>query len=131
MLPIEQVGELLSLIPEEKRISFDQTFAEELYRKFNESKVVDDISVVNDLKAEFLGKKVLLVAPGKKAGENLQKIKEILQQDDVISIGLNSTFDLDFDYLITTRKLVRIKNKCLNRIQGIFLLVFHILSKEY
>lgn len=104
MLPIEQVGELLSLIPEEKRISFDQTFAEELYREFNESKVVDDTSVVNDLKTEFFDKKVLLVAPGKNAGENLARIKETSLQDDVITIGLNSTFDIEFDYLLTTRK---------------------------
>ncbi len=104
MLPIEQVGELLSLIPEEKRISFDQIFAEELYRRFNESKVVDDTSVVNDLKAEFSGKKVLLVAPGKNAGENLSRIKELSLKDDVITIGLNSIFDIEFNYLLTTRK---------------------------
>lgn len=104
MLPIEQVGELLSLIPEEKRISFDRDFAEKLYREFNESKVVDDASVVNDLKTEFSGKKVLLVAPGKKAGENIKEIKDITKQEDVISIGLNSTFDIDFDYMLTTRK---------------------------
>ena len=103
MLPIDQVGELLSLIDEEKKISFDKEYAEDLYRRYNESKSVDDSDVVTDLKNEFEGKTVLLVAPGKSVGEALDKIKEIAGSDDVISIGLNSTLDLDFDYLLTTR----------------------------
>ena len=38
MLPIDQVGELLSMIDEGKKISFDKNYAEELYRKYNETK---------------------------------------------------------------------------------------------
>ena len=46
---------------------------------------------------------MLLVAPGRYAGLNLARIKEINRDKDIISIGLNSTFDLDFDYMLTTR----------------------------
>ena len=104
MLPIDQVGELLGKIAEEKKISFDKNYAEELYRKYNESKAVDDTSVVSELKAEFEGKRILLVAPGKSIGSAMEKIDEYVEMDDVISIGLNSTLDLNFDYLLTTRK---------------------------
>lgn len=103
MLPIDQVGELLSKIAEEKKISFDKNYAEELYRQYNESKEVDDTVVVEDLKKDFVGKRMLLVAPGRYAGLNLARIKEINRDKDIISIGLNSTFDLDFDYMLTTR----------------------------
>lgn len=104
MLPIDQVGELLSLIAPEKKISFDKNYAEEVYRKYNESKSVDDAEVVTELKNEFAGKKVLLVAPGRSVGEAKEKIAEISKQEDIISIGLNSTLDMDFTYLLTTRK---------------------------
>lgn len=103
MLPIDQVGELLGMIAEEKKISFDREYAEEVYRAYNESKAVDDSAVVADLKAEFEGKKILLVAPGKSVGDATEKIKEIAGQDDVVTIGLNSTLDVEFDYLLTTR----------------------------
>lgn len=103
MLPIDQVGELLSKIDEEKKISFDKNYAEELYRQYNESKEVDDTEVVEDLKKDFIGKRILLVAPGRNAGVNLARIKEINKDEHVISMGLNSTFDLDFDYMLTTR----------------------------
>jgi len=103
MLPIDQVGELLGRIAEDKKISFDKDYAEELYREYNESKSVDDSRVVADLKAEFAGKKILLVAPGKSVGSALEKIRELTGRSDTVTIGLNSTLDLDFDYLLTTR----------------------------
>ena len=52
MLPIDQVGELLGKIAEEKKISFDRNYAEELYREYNESKAVADSSVLSELTAE-------------------------------------------------------------------------------
>lgn len=103
MLPIDQVGELLGLIAEDKKISFDKEYAEEVYRQYNESKSVDDSNVVCELKKEFEHKRIFLVAPGKSVGGAIEKINSISSEDDVITIGLNSTLALDFDYYLTTR----------------------------
>ncbi len=103
MLPIDQVGELLSMIAEDKKISFDKEYAETLYREYNESKAVDDSAVIAELKEEFSGKRILLIAPGKSIGSALEGLKDIASQKDVISIGLNSTIDIEFDYILTTR----------------------------
>lgn len=103
MLPIDQVGELLGLLEEEKKISFDQNYAEEVYRKYNERKSVDDSTAVSELKAEFFGKRILLVAPGKTVGGAMDKIRELASLDDVVSIGLNSILEVEFNYLLTTR----------------------------
>lgn len=104
MLPIDQVGELLGMIADEKKISFDKEYAENLYRKFNEGRAIDDSQTVTELGKEFTGKRVLLVAPGKSVGDALEEIKGIMEEKDVISIGLNSTLEMPFDYLLTTRK---------------------------
>lgn len=103
MLPIDQVGELLSMIAPEKKISFDKTYAEELYRQYNESKSVDDSAVVEELKKVFKGKKILLIAPGKSIVAANEKIDSIESDDGVISIGLNTKRNGN-DYLLTTRK---------------------------
>ena len=103
MLPIDQVGELLGMIAEEKKISFDKNYAEEIYRQYNESKSVDDTQVVKDLASEFAERKVLLVAPGKSVGQAVDKIKELSEDKNMVVIGLNSTLDMPFDYLLTTR----------------------------
>ena len=104
MLPIDQVAELLSLIKEEKKISFDKEYAEELYRTYNESKTVDDSNVVKELKTAFKGKKVLIIAPGKSLLAYSSQIDEIKDRENVVSIGLNLTGERDVDYLLTTRK---------------------------
>ena len=103
MLPIDQVGELLGLIAEEKKVSFDRAYAEELYRNYNESKAVDESAVVADLKSEFFDKTILLVAPGKSIRDAREKIGEIALQEEIVSVGLNSTFEMKFDYILTTR----------------------------
>lgn len=103
MLPIDQVGELLSLIEPDKKISFDKEYAEELYRCYNESKVVDDSAFIDELKTVLDGKTVLLVAPGKSVGDALERIQSIAASDDVVSIGLNSTLNMEFDYHLLTR----------------------------
>ena len=105
MLPIDQVAELLSLIKEEKKISFDKEYAEELYRAYNESKTVDDSNVVKELKTAFERKEVLIIAPGKSLLAYSSQIDEIKDRENVISIGLNLTGETEeVDYLLTTRK---------------------------
>ena len=103
MLPIDQVGELLAMISEEKKISFDKNYAEDLYRQYNESKAVNDDAVVAELTAAFSGKTILLIAPGKSIAENKEKIVAVSENDDVVTIGLNTETEGN-DYLLTTRK---------------------------
>lgn len=102
MLPIDQVGELLGMIDDDKKISFDKEYAEALYRKYNENKAVDDSGVVTELQNVFLNEEILLVAPGKSVLESFDIIKEIALKNTVISIGLNTDFDF-LNYILTTR----------------------------
>lgn len=106
MLPIDQVGELLGMIEEGKKISFDKNYAEELWRSYNESKQVDDSGVVSEIKSGIIGKRVLLVAPGKSVLTYKESIEEYIKKEDVVSIGLNLTMPFDVDYLMTTRQEV-------------------------
>ena len=100
MLPIEQVGELLSLLPEEKKNSFDEEFAENLYREYNERNTVDDTGTVECLKAGLQDKNILLLAPGKSL-ENFEALK-FAKENDCVIIGLN-IIDSILDFSVITR----------------------------
>ena len=102
MLPIEQVGELLGLVAEDKRISFDRDYAEELYRTYNESRSVNDDSAVSELGKLIAGKSVLLLAPGKSLGEASEEIKALMSRDDVAVIALNVIYP-GAEFLLATR----------------------------
>ena len=66
--------------------------------------MVDDSLVCDELKKEFEGADVLLIAPGKSIDLYKQKIDEILEKPGIISIGLNLTTDFGTTYILTTRK---------------------------
>jgi 4-hydroxy 2-oxovalerate aldolase len=104
MLPIECVNELLSSIREDKKISFDENYAEKTYKEFNEAIAVDDSEFVELLRNQILNRTVLLVAPGKSIIENDELIKRhIADKENVFSLGLNISKNYDFDYVMTTR----------------------------
>lgn len=103
MLPIDQVGELLGRIDPEKKISFDKDYAEGLYRQYNENKSVDDTEVVKEFQDLFAGKKILLVAPGKSIKDAMEEIEDIANEENVVTIGLNTILDCN-DYLLATRR---------------------------
>jgi len=102
MLTIEQVAELLSLIPDNKKISFDAAFAETLYLEYNAKNLYDDTAVINELKDSFSGCKVLLIAPGKSIADYSERITALIKQDDIVSISLNN-FAFDTDFVLVTR----------------------------
>jgi 4-hydroxy 2-oxovalerate aldolase len=103
MLPIDQVAELLGMIAEDKKISFDMEYAESLWRNYNEDKQICDDAVVSEMKSVFQTKTVFLIGPGKSIIANRKEIEAILSDDNVVSIGLNLTGNIDVDYILATR----------------------------
>lgn len=108
MLPINQVGELLSLIKEDKKLSFDKTYAEDLYLNYNNSNKVNDEVVVSELQGALNNKMVLLVAPGKSLNGATKILEAYCNKQDMVSIGINivNSYKLDY-YLITKTDLYR------------------------
>lgn len=106
MLSIKQVSELLGMISEEKKLSFDRSYADELYFQYN-AKKYDDQDTVDSLRKEFAGKKILLVAPGKSVVSELSRINDYAKQDDVVTIAVNNYPAVECDYILATKKTVQ------------------------
>lgn len=104
MLPIDQVAELLSLIREDKKISFDKEYAEQLYLEYNARKERDDTETVRELKSIFEGKRILVIAPGRTIIDAQEEIKAQMRMPDTISITLNHWKLFDPDFVFVTRQ---------------------------
>ena len=102
MLTIDQVGELLGMIADEKKISFDREYAEALYSRYRENSDFDDSDAVKRLCDAFSGKSVLLIAPGKSIASADELIAARVKSGEVLSIGLNN-FKFETDYVLVTR----------------------------
>ncbi|MBQ8896615.1 MAG: aldolase catalytic domain-containing protein [Clostridia bacterium] len=103
MLPVEQVAELLGMISEEKKVSFDKEYAEQLYLSFNARKHANDDPVIKELTSIINGRRILLLAPGKRLTDADQKIRELLSCNDTVSISLNAFDKYETDFVLTTR----------------------------
>ncbi len=103
MLPVEQVAELLGMIAEEKKISFDKEYAEQLYLSYNARRHANDDPAIAALTDIIKGKRVLLIAPGKRLTDADSEITRLLKQDDVVSISLNAFDKYNTDFVLTTR----------------------------
>ncbi len=104
MLSIDQVSDLLKMLPEEKKISFDKNFADQLYLQYNEMKQQDDGAVLEELRKKFSGKKALLLAPGKHLTDADATIRAMLEDPDVVSVALNYDKVYMTDYVLTTKQ---------------------------
>ena len=104
MLTVEQVSELLGMIAEEKKISFDKEYAEQLYLAYNARRHADDDPTIQLLKDRIKGKPVLLIAPGRMVREQEAMIRAELSNPDIVSISLNEMCGFETDYVLTTRK---------------------------
>lgn len=103
MLSMDQIANLLGKVEEDKKISFDLNYAEQKYQEFRREKHVDDSQFVKIFSEKLINKSVILIAPGKSILQEVEKIKDILGNKDIVSISLNN-FDLfETDYIFITR----------------------------
>lgn len=103
MLPIDQVAELLGMIREDKKISFDKEYAEQLYLEYNTRRKANDADVIEQLSDVFKGKNVLLIAPGRSILQAEEVIQEELSKENTVSISLNIWDKFETDYVFATR----------------------------
>lgn len=87
-----------SLSPEDRK-KYDYDLLEQKYIE-NQSRHIDDTFAIDSLKAELNNKPILLIAPGKSAVNEDNKIKKFIKENNPIVIGVNAALDnYDYDYL--------------------------------
>lgn len=92
-----------SLSPDD-RTKYDYDLLESKYIE-NQSRIVDDETIIARLKDEFRDREILLVAPGKSSVLYQHKIKKYIADKKPIVIAVNALLpDYDYDYLFVSNK---------------------------
>lgn len=102
-LTVEAMNQMFDMMDEEKKYSYDRDYIEELYLRFMNMGIAQE-EHKSELKCALLGKKVLLIAPGKSSAIEHQKICDFSARDDVITISIN------FEYHRTKTDYVFVSN---------------------
>lgn len=110
MLPIDQVGELLGMIADDKKISFDKEYADQLYYNYNAIRY-DDTKTISELRSSLKNKKILLVAPGPSLTDYIDSIMSIASEKNVVTISINNVppFEVDYNFASKTSALEKAK----------------------
>lgn len=118
-LTVESMNAIFDMMDEEKRVSFDKKYIEDLYIRYMEAGKVHE-----EHKAEFTnkarGKSVLLIMPGKSSVEEKEKIIEFSGREDVLTVSVNYEYpfaDVDYIFLSNLRRYrelaVTARDKCI------------------
>ncbi|MDD4850677.1 MAG: 3-hydroxy-3-methylglutaryl-CoA lyase, partial [Gemmiger sp.] len=105
-LTIKDINEIFDMMDEDKKVSFDKPYIEELYIQYMTTGKVQDEHKA-DLQKTLKGKRILLIAPGRSSVDEANKIKEYASQCDVITMSVNFMYegvDLDFVFLSNLRR---------------------------
>lgn len=105
-MTIESMNELFGLMAEDKKNSFDKNYIEELYLRYMETGRVQEKHLA-ELELRLRGTKVVLIAPGKSSADEKEKILAFLEQQKVVSIGVNADYpyaDCDYIFLSNLRR---------------------------
>lgn len=103
-LTIEAMDEIFKMMDPDRRLSFDRKYIEELYLKYMSRGGTQDEHKV-ELEDKLVGKKVLLIAPGKSSADEKEKILAFAERDDVISICVNCNYPkTDYIFLSNLRR---------------------------
>ena len=88
-----------------KNNSNDYSGLESLYVSYIDSSI-DDVSIINLLNQKLENKNILIIAPGKNAILEYNKIKNFINQNNLITIGVNSILDnYNYDFVFFSNKL--------------------------
>lgn len=116
-LTIEDMHKIFSMMDDEKRISFDKQYMEELYIRYMALEKAYEEHLI-DLKDKLSGKKVLLIAPGKSAEEEKDSIISAMDNTDIVTISINFDYpfaETDFIFLSNLRRYRELETEKLGK----------------
>lgn len=93
-----------SLSPEQRK-KYDYDLLEEKYLE-NQDRIVNDEQVLEQLRQEFCGRTILLIAPGKSSELQKEEVKKYIVDKQPIVVGVNAINpSYQYDYLFIINKV--------------------------
>lgn len=118
-LSMKAINDLLLQLDDDKKLLYDQKYAERKYLEFQKAEC-DDSSAVKELRSVLSGKKLLLVGPGKNMETELKKVQKYVQEEQPIVISINyipKEISTQFIFLTNSKRYLQIKSS-LNEVQN-------------
>lgn len=104
-LRAKQINQILASIEDNKKTAYDETYVEELYRKFQNHEI-DDEELTKQLKEQLAGRKILVIAPGHSIISERNKIEKYIEENHPIVFTANfSPVEYHKDYIFCSNAM--------------------------
>lgn len=116
MLTIDNMDEIFKMISSAKSNNYDPQYIQDLYSQYMSRNSHGDN--IEKIKNSIKDKKVLIIAPGKSAETEKEKIVEFASRNEVISFSINFIYDYancDFIFISNIRRYQDMDKNCLNK----------------
>lgn len=116
-LTLDDMDNIFLMMENDKRVEYDPNYIEELYRRYmnNHNAVTDS----KELKQSLQGQTVLLIAPGKSAEQEKQKIKSFIEDNHPITMAVNFQYpyvDTDYIFVCNLRRYRELDALCADKL---------------
>lgn len=111
-LSVKSINEILATIPKEQKLLYNNELIEELYRGY-QAISCDDNAELCKLVSEWKDRKILLIAPGKRAGE-VAAINEYKEANDALVVSVNfipENIIPDYVFMSNAKRYVKLAGK--------------------
>lgn len=105
LITVDQLSELLGMIQEDKKVSFDIDYADKLFYKYN-AQVYNDEKSIEILSEKLNNREVLLIGPGQSVNRCKGIVTEYIKKNDVVTIAINNLPDFEVDWYFVTKRQV-------------------------
>lgn len=104
-LTINDINQILAMIPSDKKNTFDKTYIKELYITYLNHRI-DDSAAYEKLHDLLKNKKILLLGGGNSIVQNKDEIKSFIDENTIIISlnNLNDIYDVEFIFVSNKRR---------------------------
>lgn len=101
-LKAEDIDEIFSLIDPDKGVEYDEQYIKDLYIQYMSTGVIRN-GHLYEIKEFVKGKRILLIAPGRSAVEEQEKIKDFINKNHPVIISINHDYPvISPDYIFVS-----------------------------
>jgi Isopropylmalate/homocitrate/citramalate synthases len=111
-LTIEGMNEIFDMMDDDKKVSYNKEYIEELYLQYMAAGKVQEEHKA-ELRAILEGKRIILVSPGKSSVEEIEKVRDFIK-DNTLVVSVNFAYQeipLDFIFVSNLRRFRELSNE--------------------
>ena len=117
-LSVSSVNEILSLIPESKKLLYDRQLSVELYLNYQNHRINDDNVYDSDLTQKLVERKILILGPGRSLTEESGTIYEVINNENPLVISTNfypDNYGVDYIFMSNAKRYGKLADMVIDK----------------